>query len=68
MQQWVEINTSKQLWFGRWYERLSLEISRVIGKQAGNINKINSIKSYQGGLKVVIIWMAEKMCMPQTKF
>ena len=64
MQQWVEINTSKPGFdLADWYEKIELGNKQgVIGKkQAENINKINSMKSYQGGLKVVIIWMAEKM-------
>ena len=64
MQQWIEINTSKPGFdLADWYEKIELGNKQgVIGKkQAENINKINSMKSYQGGLKVVIIWMAEKM-------
>ena len=64
MEQWIEINTSKSgFGLAEWYEKIELGNKQgVIGKkQAENINKINSMKSYQGGLKVVIIWMAEKM-------
>ena len=58
MQQWVEINTSKA-WLLIWQIGMKkIELGNkqgVIGKkQAENINKINSIKSYQGGLKVML--------------
>ena len=70
MQQWAEINTSKPGFdLADWYEKIELGNKQgVIGKkQAENINKINSMKSYQGGLKVVIIWMAEKMNVHAAK-
>ncbi len=54
-----------------WYQKLGIENKQgQIGvDEAQDIVKSLSLKSYEGGFKVMIIWMAEKMndrCLQQT--
>jgi DNA polymerase-3 subunit delta' len=46
-----------------WYQKLGIENKQGnIGvKEAENISKKLALKSYEGGYKIIIIWMADKM-------
>lgn len=46
-----------------WYKRLGVDNKqgRIGVDEAADINKALALKSYEGGYKVMLIWMAEKM-------
>ena len=46
-----------------WYERLGIENKQgmIRERDADNIVKTLALKSYEGGYKVVVMWMAERM-------
>jgi len=46
-----------------WHKHIGIEKkqSNISVNEAADINKALALKSYEGGYKVMIIWMAEKM-------
>ena len=64
LEQWREMIRSNQSFsLADWYSKIGLGNKQgIINKyEAEKISKLASLKSYEGGVKIFLIWMAEKL-------
>ena len=62
--EWREsVITNPYLSLSQWLDKIEIanKQGNISVNEAEDINKIMSLKSYEGGSKIMIIWMAEKM-------
>ena len=64
LKEWREaVKENPYIALSQWLEKIEIENKKgnISVNEAEEINKIMSLKSYEGGYKVMIIWMAENM-------
>ena len=66
VEKWRDFVTSnKEISLTSWYDKIELgnKQATINKDEAEEISRLASLKSYEGGLKIFLIWMAEKMNM-----
>ena len=64
VEKWRElVNNNTRISLADWYNKIGLgnKQATINKDEAEEISKIASLKSYEGGVKIFLIWMAEKM-------
>ena len=66
VEKWREfVISNKKISLASWYDKIGLgnKQAAINKDEAEEISRLASLKSYEGGLKIFLIWMAEKMNM-----
>ena len=67
---WRElVSNETKITLSDWYNKIGLgnKQAAINKDEAEEISRIASLKSYEGGLKIFLIWMAEKMNLSASK-